>query len=124
MRIPLLVLALLSFLAQQRTWRAVTLVLPHALREDETASLLVSVGVLVRGNEIKITTASGRLLGVISPYGIPAGNEAGTYVVPLPAEAISGKRLSLRLSLIAPGKQRPPTNKELKKVRVEITTRN
>jgi hypothetical protein len=120
---PLVVLALFSLLAQQPTYRTVTLVLPHTLRGDETASLLVTVGVISHGDEIKITTTSGRRLGVISPYGIPTGNEAGTYVLPLPAEAISGRRVSLRLSVISNGRQRAPTNKEVKNVRVEIVTR-
>jgi hypothetical protein len=121
---PLVVLALFSLLAQQPTYRTVTLVLPHAVRGDESVSLLVTIGVIPRGDEIKITTTSGRRLGVISPYGIRTGNEAGTYVVPLPVEAISGRRLSLRLSVITNGRQRAPTNKEVKSVRVEITTRN
>jgi hypothetical protein len=123
MRMPLVVLALFSLLAQQPSYRTVTLVLPHAVRVDETVSLLVTLGVIPRGDEIRITTTSGRRLGVISPYGIRTGNEAGTYVMPLPVEAISGRRLSLRLSVITNGRQRAPTNKEVKRVRVEIVTR-
>jgi hypothetical protein len=92
------------------------------LREDETAALIVTLGVLPRGDEVRITTTSGHPLGVISPYGIRTGQEAGTYVVPLPSEAISGRRLSLRLSVNAAGKQRAPAKNEVKRVRVEITT--
>ena len=119
---PLAALALLSLLAQQPTYRTLTLVLPHALREDETAALLVTLGILPRGDEVRITTTFGRLLGVLSPYGIRTGQEAGTYVVPLPAAAISGRRLSLRLSVNAAGKQRAPAKNEVKRVRVEIAT--
>ena len=96
------------------------LVLPHALREGESAWLRVTVGVIQRGAEIEITTPSGRSLGTISPYGIRPGREAGTYTVPLPADAISGRRVPLLLSLRANGKQRAPTAKEVKRVRVEV----
>jgi hypothetical protein len=124
MRMPLAAVALFSLLAQQPTYRTVTLVLPHALREDEAASLLVTLGAIPRGDEIRITTPSGRPLGVISPYGIPAGSEVGTYVLPLPAEAISGRHVCVRLSVIRNGKRRAPTTKEVKRLRVEIVTRD
>ena len=118
MRAFLAAFVLFSVGAQFRT---VTLVLPHALREGESATLLVSVGVIPRSAEIEITTTSGKLLGVISPYGIRAGHESGTYTVPLTAEAISGKHVCVRVSLRANGKVRAPTMKEVKRVRV--TTR-
>jgi hypothetical protein len=120
MRMTLAAWALFSLLAQKPSYRTLTLVLPHALRGDETVTLIVTLGVLPRGDEVKITTTSGRPLGVISPYGIRTGQEAGTYVVPLPSEAISGRRLSLRLSVNAAGRQRAPAKNEVKRVRVEI----
>jgi hypothetical protein len=113
-------LTLFSLLAHEASGRTVNLALPHALREGETAWLLVTVGVIPRGAEIEITSPSGRLLGVISPYGIRSGSAAGTYTVPLPADAISGRRLWLRLMLDLSGKQRPPTAREVKKVQVKI----
>jgi hypothetical protein len=116
----LAVLALFSVLAQHRTGRAMTLVLPHALRAGESASLLVTVGVIQHGAQIEITTPSGRFLGTVSPYGIRSGRVAGTYSVPLPAEAISGRRVSLLVSLDANGKQRAPTMEEVRRVRVAI----
>jgi hypothetical protein len=117
-------LTLFSLLAQEASGRTVNLALPHALREGETAWLLVTVGVIPRGAEIEITTPSGRLLGVISPYGIRSGNAAGTYTVPLPADAISGRRVRLLLMLDLSGKQRVPTAREVKKVRVRIREGN
>jgi hypothetical protein len=114
-------LALCSVLSQPPTGRTVTFALPHALRGGETAFLEVSVGVIPRGAEIEITTTSGHPLGTISPYGIRAGHEAGTYTVPLPPQAISGRRVSVLLSLHFAGKQRAPTKKEVKKVRVTIS---
>jgi len=119
----LVALALLSTLAQPPTARSVTLTLPHALREGEVAFLAVTVGVIPRGAEIEITTPTGRPLGTISPHGIRPGHEAGTYTVPLPANAISGRRVTVLLSLSANGKRRVPTKKEVKRVRVECLQR-
>ena len=120
MNISLAALTLFALLAQKPTGRTVTLVLPHELRGDETAWLMVTVGAIPSGTEISITTPTGRPLGVISPYAIRAGREAGTYTVPLPAGAISGRQVRLRLSLDHNGKQRAPTKKEVKNVRVAI----
>jgi hypothetical protein len=120
MHAPLAAFTLFALLAQRPPCREVSLVLPHELREGESAVLLVSVGVIPRGARIAVTTPSGRLLGTVSPYGIPAGREAGTYTVPLPAEAISGRRVAVRLSLDWNRKQRAPTETEVKDVRVTI----
>jgi len=120
MTLPLIALVLCSAVAQPRTSRAVTLVLPHTLRQDEIATLTVSVGVIPRSAQIELTTPTGRPLGVISPYGIRSGHEAGTYTVPLPAEAISGRHVHLLISLAANGTKRAPTKKEVKRVRVVV----
>ncbi len=125
MRLRLGVLALLALLALDANAgreREVTLILPRALRAGETASLEVEVGAIERGEEINVTTTSGRLLGVISPFGIRSGHEAGTYSVPLPAGAIAGARVSLRLSVDEYGHAvRAPTAEEVKSVRVKIS---
>lgn len=120
MRAPLTALAFVIFLAQYthgEAGRDVTLTLPHALRVGEAAWLEIDVGPLARGDEIDITTTSGRSLGTISPYGIRSGQAAGTYTVPLPADAIAGDRVSLRLTL----GQRAPTLDEVKSVRLKIS---
>jgi len=90
------------------------------LRAGESASLVVRVGVIPRGAEIEITATSGILVGVISPYGIRPGREAGAYTIPLPAAAISGRRVTLLLSLNTNRRQRAPTTKEVKRVEVKI----
>ena len=122
MRMALAALAILAFIAQGangEAGREMTLILPHALHADEAAWLEVSVGVLGQGKEIHITTPSGQPLGTISPFGIRTGQESGTYTVPLPADVISGDRVSLRLSLS--NEQRAPTSTELKSVKVKVT---
>jgi hypothetical protein len=113
--------ALFSLLAQSPAARTVTLTLPRALRAGETATLVVSVGVIPKGARIEITTPSGRSLGTISPHGIRPGREAGTYTVPLPAEAVSGRRVCVLLSLAFADTRRAPTEKEVSRVRVKIT---
>ena len=122
MRMAFAAFAVLTLTAQAAsgdTGQEVTLMLPHALHADETAWLEVSVGVLRHDKEIHITTPSGQPLGTISPFGIRTGQEAGTYTVPLPADAISGDRVTLRLSL--GNEQRPPTAREIKNIKVKVT---
>ncbi|HEY4641057.1 MAG TPA: hypothetical protein VII75_06905 [Thermoanaerobaculia bacterium] len=114
-------LALFSFLAQVPAARTVTLALPHALRAGESATLLVSVGVIPKGARIEVTTPSGHPLGTISPHGIRPGSEAGTYTVPLPSDAIDGRHVCVLLSLAFGDTRRAPSEKEVKGVRVRIS---
>ena len=102
--------------------RVVNLVLPRSLSENEGVAVELKLGVLARGAEIQVETTSGRMLGVISPYGIRAGNEAGTYTMPVPRDAISNQRVSLRITLINNRSKRAPTTKELRTVRLIITS--
>lgn len=102
--------------------RVVNLVLPRNLNEDEGVAVELTLGVLERGAEIQVETKSGKLLGVISPYGIRSGHEAGTYTVPVPAKAISNNRVSLRIILNRHSRgKRAPTAQELKSVKLTIT---
>lgn len=114
-------LCILALLAQLGYTADLTLVLPHTLRSGETPWLQVKVGPIPRGEEIEIATTAGRFLGVISPFGIRKGRDAGTYTIPLPVDAISGDRVSLRLSINTPGQaQRAPTKDEVKGVILKI----
>ena len=98
------------------------LVLPRSLNADEGVAVELKLGVLERGNEIKVETTSGRNLGTISPYGIRAGEAAGTYTVPVPPEVVSNKRVSLRIILDQHSRgKRAPTSQELRAVRLQIT---
>ena len=121
-----LLAALISFALLVQTagapGRVVNLVLPRSLDENESVVVELKLGVLARGAEIQVETTSGRMLGVISPYGIRSGNEAGTYTVPVPLEAISNQRLSLRIILSHNHNKRAPTTKEVRSVRLQITS--
>jgi hypothetical protein len=114
--------ALLAQVAHAAEGQTVTLVLPHALRAGESAWLELTVGAIERGAEIEVSTATGQLLGVISPFGIRLGQQAGTYTVPLPADVFVNVRVTLRLSIDQGGHaQRPPTAAEVKSAHVKIT---
>lgn len=103
--------------------RVVDLVLPRDLGPDDAVVLELKLGVIASGAEIEVQTKSGRTLGAISPHGVRAGSEAGTYSIPVPPEVIDNKRISIRVIHSFQDRKRAPTNKELKSVRVNITPR-
>lgn len=109
------------FFAQAAAGRVETLILPHALRAGESATLEIQVGAVSHGTEVEVRTMSGQLLGMISPFGVRSGNEAGTYSVPVPADAISNNHISVRLMLKYYQSQRAPTRQEVKRIRIRIS---
>jgi hypothetical protein len=101
------------------TARELTLVLPNPLRDGETAGIEVHLGPIARGRFVTVTTASGEPLGTISPFGTRVGEDAGTYTLPVPADAIRNGRVAIRLSISRAGSPpRPPTEQELPSVRL------
>lgn len=101
--------------------RAVDLVLPRSLNEDEGVAVELTLGVLERGARVQVQTSSGRTLGTISPHGIRSGEEAGTYTVPVPTEEISNNRVSLRITVKHSRNKRAPSTQELRGVKLVIT---
>jgi hypothetical protein len=83
--------------------RSMTLELPRPLATSETAFIEVQVGPIGGGRTIEVTTASGQPLGTVSPFGVRTGQDAGTYPLPVPQDAIRDGRLSLRLTISQPG---------------------
>jgi hypothetical protein len=128
MRPAVVALALCAHLAlngnaamAQDAARSMTLELPRALAASETAYIEVQVGPIGRGRTIEVTTASGEPLGVISPFGVRAGQDAGTYPLPVPQEAIRDGHLSIRLTISQPGgAPRAPTADELRSVKLGV----
>ncbi len=97
------------------------LVLPHALQPGEIAFIQVTVGAIARGQEVEVATMDGRAIGTVSPFGIRAGQQAGTYTMPVPPEAIRDGKLSLRLRITQfDGPPRLPTSDEVKDVQLVI----
>lgn len=101
--------------------RVLTLTLPRPLATGETTFIELKLGAVERAAEIEVATTSGRFLGVVSPFGIRSGEEAGTYTIPLPTDAFLDGRVSLRLTLSLHGQaKRAPTTKEVRAVRLKI----
>jgi len=115
--------ALFTLFAQSPAARTVSLTLPHAIRRSETATLIVSVGVIPKGARIEVSTPGGKPLGTISPFGIRAGREAGSYTIPLPSEAIEGRHVCVLIALVFADTRRVPTNEEVTRVRARVTPR-
>ena len=97
-----------------------TLQLPRALAAGETAVIQVQVGVLARGQEIHVTTADGRELGTISPFGVRAGHAAGTYPIPVPADAFAGRQLTVHVSVTGAGAPHAPTAQEVRRIDIVV----
>jgi hypothetical protein len=97
----------------------VTLVLPHPFRAGETAWIEVQVGAIGH-QEIDVATASGKMLGTISSIGVPSGRDAGTYTLPVPADAIRDGRVSIRLMITQFGKTRAVTAQEVRSVKLKV----
>lgn len=104
--------------------REVTLNLPRSLAAGETAFVEVQVGPVARGRTIGMSTASGQSLGTVSPFGGRPGADAGTFTVPVPANAVENGRLTLRLTISQPdGSTRAPTPDEVRGVKLRIAPR-
>ena len=109
--------------AAQEAAQTIALVAPRALAAGEIAWLEVRTGPLRRGQEIGITTASGAPLGVISPFGVRAGQDAGVYSLPVTADAIQDGHLTIRVSVSEIGGTRAPTSQEVRGVTLRIAPR-
>jgi hypothetical protein len=128
MRRTVVALALLAHLAlngnaalAQDAAQSMTLQLPHPLAANETAFIEVQLGPVGRGRAIEITTAAGQPLGTVSPFGVRTGQDAGTYPVPVPKDAIREGRLSIRLTISQPGgSARAPTADEVRSVKLGV----
>lgn len=119
-------LALLALLAPQRSAaeaqgaREMVLNLPRPIGVGETAFIEVEIGALGRGQSVEIATAEGRSLGAISPFGVLAGQNTGTYTVPVPPDAIRDGRIALRFTITQGDASRPATTEEVRGVRLSI----
>ena len=114
-------LAMLFALCGRAAAQDRTFTLPQPLQSGDTAFIEVTLGVIGPGQEIEITTPGGRTLGVISPHAIRAGNAAGTYTLPLPADAICHGRVAITLRVTrSDAKARMPTADEVRGVRVVV----
>jgi len=118
----LLAIALLTQAATAQDSSAgqeLTLALPHPLATGERAWIEVQLGAISKGRVVNVTTASGLLLGTISPFGARPGQNAGTFTLPLPADAIRDGRVTVRVTISQPGgPPRAPTAQEVRAVTI------
>ncbi|MDE1148156.1 MAG: hypothetical protein PW843_16270 [Azospirillaceae bacterium] len=102
--------------------REITLTLPHPPTAGERVWLLVRLGPVQHGQVIQVSTPAGRRLGVVSPFGVRAGQDAGTYPLPLPGDAVEGQHLTLRLAITqGNGPPRAPTLAEVPEVSLTVS---
>src|ERR1700722_11052895 len=113
--------ALLGQSGAGQSGRDVTLLLPHPPAHGETAWITIRVGAIGHAR-LQVTTSDGRDLGIISPYGVKAGTESGTYNLPVPAEAASNGRLTVRLTMLEGTARRAPTTQEVISVKAVLRT--
>ena len=110
---------LLGHSADGSAARRVSLTLPHPPATGESVCLKVEVGEIGH-NQVHVTTSSGRELGTISTYGVRSGRPAGTYTLPVPADAMSDNHLTVLLTVIEGETERPATLREVKAVSLAI----
>jgi len=93
-----------------------TLTMPHSLRANELVFLEIKLGSLDRGLRVDVETESGRSLGAISPFGVRSGKDAGTYTIPVPADALVKDSLRVRLMINDGRTKRSPAHEEIRSV--------
>ncbi len=97
---------------------------PRAPSAHEATTIVVEVGVLPRGQEIVVSTVSGKLIGIISPFGIGPGKRAGSYALPVPDEVVLEGKLRVKFTVIGgAGGERAPSAAEIRTVSVSMTPR-
>ncbi|MBB6254226.1 hypothetical protein [Nitrospirillum iridis] len=122
---PFLVLAcpagaLTEQIQGQPAARVITLDLPHPLMAGESAWIIVRVGPIGHA-QVDVSDAAGHLLGSVSLFAPHYGEEGGSHVIPLPAKATQGKRVTLRLTITHPSApSRAPTDGEVRDVAVTV----
>jgi hypothetical protein len=123
MRATAAALALTSLLAVGARAAAdnVVLTLPHKPGAGEQVVLAVTVGPIGH-RRVEVTTASGERLGTVSAFGPQAAQSGGTYMLPVPPDAIRDDRLEVRVTISGNGGQvRSPTAEEVKEIRLIMT---
>ena len=116
--VALVLLALLAQTMSAALAQDLTLTLPRPLAAGETGWIELQVGPIGR-QEIDITTAAGQRIGTIAPFGPRAGQDAGTYAFPVPANLIHDDSLAVRITITQPnGPPRPATEQEVRSVKL------
>ena len=92
----------------------VSLSLPRIAKPDEAVWLELRAGVLAPRAKLRIRSSDGMLILPVAPSAVPAGQAAGTFLVPLPPKLVVGGKVELRVEVQEPGSPaRAPTQSEI-----------
>jgi len=100
--LALLLAGLGCLCADETQLRVIDLALPRPPTATEDVWLKLRVGPLARGEEIRVSTIDGILVGTVSSFGAPQNQGSATYTIPLPKGAIVGGGVRLRLEVDRP----------------------
>jgi hypothetical protein len=101
-----------------------TLALPRPIEASDAVWLEVRLGRLAPGQTVDVTTADGLELGVISPLNLRPGQDAGTYILPIPRAVVSQSGLTLRFSVTQAGASpRAAEAKEVSSAKLSLTNK-
>ena len=112
-----LVLASAAILAAGHA-RAVELTLARMPVAHEEVWLEITLGALPRGAQLRIDAPDGTLIETISPFGVRAGESAGTYRVALPQNLVAQGKVRVDLAVLGDGPVHSPTSDEVDSVRL------
>ena len=100
---------------------AMTLSLPRTPAADEAVRLTVKVGRLPQGARVVVRTNGGEIVGAVSPFGQAATEKGGTYVIPIPSDAVKDGQVSVQFEVEQKGTPpRVPTRDEVLSVTVVL----
>jgi hypothetical protein len=87
----------------------------HKPSSDELIVLRLKVAPLGDGGSIEVSTLDNTHVGGVTPFGVRSGSEARYYSIPVPAKAVVGNEVIVRLEVVdKSGKnKRPPTRTEI-----------
>ncbi|SIO36254.1 hypothetical protein SAMN05444166_4103 [Singulisphaera sp. GP187] len=92
-----------------------TLTLSRQPTKDEAIVLRLAVGVLPRNARVIVRTVDGKIAGTVAPFGVRPLQKAGVYQIAVPAKAVVGDKVTLRLEVLekGAGEARLPTREEI-----------
>lgn len=98
------------------------LALPRARAADEQVAVRITVGTLAKGARIVVKIAGGEVVGAVAPFGVLPGRKAGSFMVPVPLEAMKDGKVTLQLEVeeLTGGKTRAPTKVEVEAAHLEL----
>ena len=83
----------------------------------EETWLRVQVGTLPRGTFVRVSTADGKVLESVQPFGAKAAQAGGQYTVPLPKGTVVSGRAKVRVEVVdSAGAAHAPSATEVERV--------